>query len=172
MRNLAFASVFAAFAVSGCFESNDPSPSGSTEQSSNRIAQVPRAHSSESTYSFDDTLRRLYEALDRRDLTVFAVVDHAAGAAAAGLEMPPSTVVIFGAATIGTPLMIAEPQMSLELPLRAAVYEDADGTVHFSIVSMSALQHAYENLEEQRMRMNGIQNNLSALEAEVTGTES
>ena len=67
--------------------------------------------------------------------------------------------------------MVAEPKMALELPLRAAVYEDANGTVHFSIVSMSSLQHAYENLEEQRMRMNGIQNNLSALEVEVTGTE-
>lgn len=48
------------------------------------------------------TLRRLESGLAERGLEVFGRIDHAANAAAIGLEMPPSVVVIFGNARAGT----------------------------------------------------------------------
>jgi len=60
---------------------------------------------------------------------VFARVDHAAGAAAAGLALRPTTVVLFGNAKAGTPLMQASQTIGIDLPLKALVFEDEAGKV-------------------------------------------
>lgn len=80
-----------------------------------------------SPYGFEVTLDRLAEAIERAGLTILARIDHAAGAREAGLVMPPSVVLIYGAAKGGTPVMLAAPRAALDLPLRVLVREDADG---------------------------------------------
>jgi uncharacterized protein (DUF302 family) len=80
-----------------------------------------------SEVTFDETLKRLREATAERGLTLFAEIDHAANARAGGLEMPPSTVLIFGSARAGTPLMLKAPDIALELPLRVLVREEGTG---------------------------------------------
>jgi uncharacterized protein (DUF302 family) len=77
--------------------------------------------------TFGETLKRLREAIAERGLTLFAEIDHAENARAAGLEMPPSTVLIFGSARAGTPLMLKAPDIALELPLHVLVREDGRG---------------------------------------------
>lgn len=67
---------------------------------------------------FDATLDRLVEAISRSGMTLFARIDHAAGALAMGMPMPPTTVLIYGSPAGGTPLMLAAPLAALELPLR------------------------------------------------------
>ncbi len=62
-------------------------------------------------------------------MTIFAKIDHAAGAAAAGLTLRPTTLIIFGGAQAGTPLMQAYQRAGIDLPLKALVWEDGDGTV-------------------------------------------
>ena len=79
---------------------------------------------------FAETLRGLLDALAEADVPVVAQIDHAAAATAAGLDLRPTTVVIFGAAKAGTPLMAADQTMGLDLPLRVLVYEDAAGEAH------------------------------------------
>jgi uncharacterized protein (DUF302 family) len=69
---------------------------------------------------------RLEAAVRDRGLTVFARVDHAAGAAEVGLELRPTVLLVFGNAKGGTPLMVADQTMGIELPLKALVWEDAD----------------------------------------------
>jgi len=76
---------------------------------------------------FAQTLDALVAGLERRHVEVFAQVDHAANAQGAGLDLRPTTVVIFGAAKAGTPLMQAHQILGLDLPLRALVYETAEG---------------------------------------------
>jgi uncharacterized protein (DUF302 family) len=80
-----------------------------------------------SPLGFDATLDRLAKAIERAGLTIFARIDHAAGARDAGLVMPPTVVLIYGHAKGGTPIMLAAPQTALDLPLRVLVREDADG---------------------------------------------
>ena len=65
-------------------------------------------------------------------MTVFARIDHAAGAAAAGLPLRPTELLIFGNAKAGTPLMQANQAIGIDLPLKALVYEDAAGKVWLS----------------------------------------
>lgn len=82
-----------------------------------------------SPVAFAPTLERLERAITAAGLTIFARIDHAAGARAAGLEMPPTTVLIYGHARGGTPLMLAAPHVALDLPLRVLVRQDAAGAV-------------------------------------------
>ena len=80
-----------------------------------------------SKFSFDETLERLRELLGERSIKLFAEIDHARNAREAGLEMPPTVVLIFGNAKAGTPLMVKAPDIALELPLRVLVREEPDG---------------------------------------------
>jgi len=79
--------------------------------------------------SFDATLGRLIEAIARSSMTLFARIDHAAGALAIGTPMPPTTVLIYGSPAGGTPLMLAAPLAALDLPLRLLVRENDQGEV-------------------------------------------
>jgi uncharacterized protein (DUF302 family) len=81
-----------------------------------------------STRSVADILGRLEAALTAKGITVFARVDHAAGAVAVGLPLRPTTVLIFGNAKAGTPLMQAEQTIGIDLPLKILVWQDAPGT--------------------------------------------
>jgi uncharacterized protein (DUF302 family) len=74
-----------------------------------------------------ETLDRLLAALATRKLTVFAHVDHGAGAASVGLPLRPTDVVIFGNPKGGTALMLDQQSAGIDLPLKALVWEDADG---------------------------------------------
>jgi uncharacterized protein (DUF302 family) len=70
---------------------------------------------------------RLEAAVRSKGMTVFARIDHAAGAVAAGLALRPTEVLVFGAAKAGTPLMAAAPTLAIDLPLKALVYQDEAG---------------------------------------------
>ncbi len=80
-----------------------------------------------SAVAFAPTLDRLVAAIEAAGLTVFARIDHAAGARAASLAMPPTTVLFYGTPKGGTPLMLAAPLAALDLPLRVLVREAEDG---------------------------------------------
>jgi uncharacterized protein (DUF302 family) len=77
--------------------------------------------------SVKETLDRLLAALAARKLAVFARVDHAAGAASVGLPLRPTEVVIFGNPKGGTAPMQDRQSAGIDLPLKALVFEDADG---------------------------------------------
>ncbi|MEM7518231.1 MAG: DUF302 domain-containing protein [Planctomycetota bacterium] len=81
----------------------------------------------ESSFDFETTLSNLEAALERRPLRVFTRIDHAEGAAGAGLELTPATLLLFGNPKVGTPVMQASAEMALDLPLRLLVAEDERG---------------------------------------------
>jgi uncharacterized protein (DUF302 family) len=85
-----------------------------------------------SSHGFATTLERLATALESKGITVFARIDHAAGAAGVGLELRPTTLVVFGNPAAGTPLMQAAQTAGLDLPLKALVWQDAQGEVMLS----------------------------------------
>jgi uncharacterized protein (DUF302 family) len=82
-----------------------------------------------SAYAFDDTVQRLLAALAERGIKVFATIDQQAEALAVGMSMPPTTLILFGNPKAGTPLMLANPQSGVDLPLKALVTESALGEV-------------------------------------------
>jgi uncharacterized protein (DUF302 family) len=82
-----------------------------------------------SPHSVAATTERLLQALGDRGITMFARIDHAGGARAAGLELPDEELVIFGDPRAGTLLMALDPQVGYELPLRLLLWDAAGGTL-------------------------------------------
>jgi uncharacterized protein (DUF302 family) len=82
-----------------------------------------------STLGHSETVDALLAALEQRSITVFARIDHAAGAREAGMELPPQDVVVFGNPRAGTPLMQSDPRVGIELPLRILVWQADDGVL-------------------------------------------
>ncbi len=80
-----------------------------------------------SSYNAAETISRLESAIKAKGMTVFARVDHAAGAEEAGMELRPTEVLIFGSAKAGTPLMQADQTIGIDLPLKALAWQDAAG---------------------------------------------
>ena len=82
-----------------------------------------------SSHGPKETMNRLEAAVKAKGMTVFARVDHAAGAAEVGLPLRPTELLIFGNAKGGTPLMQAIQTIGIDLPLKALVWQDgADKT--------------------------------------------
>lgn len=85
-----------------------------------------------SNHPVGETIRRLEAALAAKGLTLFARIDHAAGAAAAGMALRPTELLIFGNARGGTPLMQERQLAGIDLPLKVLVWEDAAGKTQFT----------------------------------------
>src|SRR6202007_3322639 len=86
----------------------------------------------ESRHGPEETMNRFEAEVRTRGMTVFAHIDHAAGAAAAGLPLRPTELLIFGNANAGTPLMQAAQTIGIDLPLKALVWQDAAGATWLS----------------------------------------
>jgi len=96
-----------------------------------------------SSFAATQTMDRLEAAIKAKGLTVFARIDHGAGAASAGLPLRPTELLIFGNAKAGTPLMQANQAIGIDLPLKALVYEDAAGKVWLSYNDPRWLAHRH-----------------------------
>ena len=92
--------------------------------------------------SVPDTVDRLVAILAEKQVTLFAIIDHSGEAAAAGLQMPDTKVVIFGNPRAGTPVMQSVPLIALDLPLKVLVYDDA-GTTRVCHLAPAALAGRY-----------------------------
>jgi uncharacterized protein (DUF302 family) len=96
-----------------------------------------------SRYSVKETLDRLEQLLQAKGATIFARIDQMAEAEKAGLKMKPLELLLFGNPKAGTPLMIAEPLMGIDLPLKAIAWEDAGKQVWLSYNSFYYLQERF-----------------------------
>ncbi len=96
-----------------------------------------------SNHSVDQTVEKLKQILQAKDVTLFAVVDHSGEAEKAGMKMLPTKLLIFGSPKAGTPLMLAVPSVALDLPLKILVWEDEKGKVWASYNRADYLQERH-----------------------------
>ena len=89
-------------------------------------AEMPSLVTKTSAYNVANTVERLQAAIAKRGATVFATIDHAAGAKSAGMELTPATLVIFGNPKLGTPFMQSKPIAGLDLPLHVLVWREGN----------------------------------------------
>ncbi len=74
------------------------------------------------------TADRLVAAVEKAGAKVFARVDHAAGAKAAGMALEPTILVMFGNPKLGTPIIAADRRAGLDLPIRVLIWEESGKT--------------------------------------------
>ncbi len=95
-------------------------------------AQIDGLISIRSKHSVDETVIAIVGLLREKNIKLFAVIDHSGEAKQAGLQMPPTRLVIFGNPKGGTPLMLASPSAAIDLPLKLLVAQDNEGAVWIS----------------------------------------
>ena len=89
----------------------------------------------QSKHSVQQTVAYFEEAVKQKEsmgFTLFTVIDHAAAAKKAGLEMRPRMLIMFGNPRVGTPIMAKTPLLAIDVPLKALVWEDDQGKVWLS----------------------------------------
>jgi len=116
-----------------------------------------------------ETMDRLEKAIREKGLTVFARIDHADGAAQAGLSLRPTELIVFGNAKGGTPLMQAGQEVGIDLPLKALVYEDADGKAWLVYNELPWLAERHHLPEELAPNIAMLGKLLEALAVAATG---
>jgi uncharacterized protein (DUF302 family) len=117
----------------------------------------------QSSHSPRETMSRLEAAVIAKGLTVFARIDHAEGAATAGLSLRPTELLIFGNARGGTPLMQAAQTIGIDLPLKALVWQDPAGTTWLSWNDPAwlAARHSVSEAEAVTSQLRTVLNDLA-----------
>jgi uncharacterized protein (DUF302 family) len=118
-----------------------------------------------SSHGPKETMDRLEAAVKAKGLTVFARIDHAAGATAVGLPLRPTELLIFGNARGGTPLMQAQQTIGIDLPLKALVWQDAAGKTWLSYNDAAWLAKRHGLSPETAAAVTGLSAALRALAA-------
>ena len=85
-----------------------------------------------SNHAVSTTTKRLVKALKTKGMTVFARIDHTAGAQTVGQTLRPTEVIVFGNPKVGTPLMQCSQSVAIDLPQKALIWEDEAGQVWLS----------------------------------------
>ncbi|HXC94260.1 MAG TPA: DUF302 domain-containing protein [Edaphobacter sp.] len=109
-----------------------------------------------SPYSVPETLARLESIVRAKGINIPALIDHSGDAERAGLEMPPTKLLIFGNPKSGTPLMIASPTVAIDLPLKALVWQDEKGKVWLSYNSPQYLKQRHNIPDDLLKNIAGI----------------
>ena len=107
--------------------------------------------------SVPETVQRMSDLVSAKGLKLFAVIDHSGEAAAHGLELRDTKVVLFGSPVAGTPLMQTAPLAALDLPLKILVWDD-DGQTRVTYTASAELAARY-----------GLSDELAALLAAIDG---
>jgi uncharacterized protein (DUF302 family) len=106
-------------------------------------SSIPGFISKLSPHPVPETIHRLSALLKSKGVAIFALIDHSGEAEKAGAKMRPTQLLIFGNPKGGTPLMLAAPSTAIDLPLKALVWEDAEGKVWLSYNSPDYLQQRH-----------------------------
>ncbi|MFA8384525.1 MAG: DUF302 domain-containing protein [Pelagibaca sp.] len=93
-----------------------------------------------------ETVDAMVAAMEGAGITIFARVDHGAGAQSIGEDIGASQLLIFGSPKVGTPAIKDDPVAGLFLPLKVLVYEDG----------MGATKVVYEDPAAMLGRLGGV----------------
>jgi uncharacterized protein (DUF302 family) len=113
----------------------------------------------------DDTVARLTDLIDARGMKIFAVIDQAAEARNVGLQLRPTTLVVFGSPAAGTAVMDASPLAALDLPLKVLVWADGE-QIRVSYLSPTTLAARYHLAPDLAHNLAGIDPLTDALVAD------
>jgi uncharacterized protein (DUF302 family) len=137
---------------------------------SNSLGRIPGLTTIQSSFGPKEAVKRLETEILSEGLTIFAKIDHAAGAAEVGLTLRPTTLLVFGNARGGTPLMQAAQTAGIDLPLKAVVWEDAAGKtwISYNEPGWIAQRHGIANAQPVVNKMADL---LSAISKKAAGSK-
>jgi uncharacterized protein (DUF302 family) len=124
-----------------------------------------------SSYSPKETMKRLETEVKAKGLTVFARIDHTAGAAEVGLSLRPTELLIFGNAKGGTSLMQSVQTIGIDLPLKILIWQDETGGTWLSYNDPSWLAKRHGADHNVEATVTALTSALQALAKAATGAQ-
>ncbi len=111
-----------------------------------------------STYSLSETLDRLKKDVASKGIMMFSVIDQAKLAADAGINLRPSTLLVFGNPALGAQFITSQPQAGLDWPVRLLVQEDERGQVWATYTDFAwiARRHRISDREQAFTMASGV----------------
>lgn len=82
-----------------------------------------------SSHDMTASSERLVNILAEKGMTLFAHINHSAGAAKIAESLNPTELVLFGNPQTGTPLMQSNQSMGIDLPQKILIWQDSDDQV-------------------------------------------
>jgi uncharacterized protein (DUF302 family) len=123
----------------------------------------------QSSYGPEETVTRLEAEVRSKGMTVFAQIDHAAGAVAAGMSLRPTYLLIFGNAVAGTPLMACRQTIGIDLPLKALVWQDDAATTWLSYNDPHWFAQRHQLGDETAAKIKAMSGALNVIMSKTTG---
>ena len=97
-----------------------------------------------SSYDVTQTADRLETILHEKGMTVFNRIKHSESAQAVGVELKDTELIIFGNPKVGSPLMLCQQTVAIDLPQKTLIWEDANGTVRITYNDPGYLQKRHD----------------------------
>jgi uncharacterized protein (DUF302 family) len=126
-----------------CLQTHHLPESLANRSTVDNMTAIPGLITRTSPYSVRETIDKLEALLIAKGIKRFARIDQAAEAKAAGLEMPPMELLMFGNPKAGTPVMLAVPEAGIDLPLKIIAWQDHLGAVHVATNDSSYLESRF-----------------------------
>lgn len=138
-----------------------------------RAAQAPDVpglvvYSSE--HDVPGTVDRVEEALAEAGM-VTLTLDHRANAESVGMELRPTTVVIGGAPKIGTPLLLEQQEVGVDLPQKFLAWQDADGAVWLAYNSAEYVA-TQAGIDPGSPALTGLEQGSAGIAAAASGSDT
>jgi uncharacterized protein (DUF302 family) len=104
-----------------------------------------------SAYPVDQTIDRVKSAIAAKGIPFFGAIDQARLAADVGITLRPSTLLVFGAPSLGAQFLNSNPYAGLDWPIRLLVLQDSTGAVWvaYTDFAWSARRRGISNLRDQ-----------------------
>ena len=111
-----------------------------------------------SAYSMQETIDRITKDVEAKGIKLFGVIDQAKLAKDAGVDIMPSTLIVFGNPPLGTQFLSAKPESGLDWPVRLLVFEDDKGQVWTAYTDFKwiAKRHGIKNRGPQFMKASEV----------------
>ena len=116
-----------------------------------------------SFHDVKETADRLEAVLIKKGMNVFLRIDHASGAEKVGMQLRPTDLLIFGNPKVGTPLMLCDQAVAIDLPQKVLIHEDAEGQVWLSYNNPAYLadRHQLEGCSAVLMKVKNALSNFA-----------
>lgn len=117
-----------------------------------------------SAHSVKVTLDRLETILKKKGIGIAVRWNHAAKAKGVGIDMRDTEILIFGNPKMGSPLMMSNQEVGIDLPMKALVYKDAKGQVWLVYNDPAYLKkrHGIRDKDPVFAKMTGALNKLTS----------
>jgi uncharacterized protein (DUF302 family) len=104
-----------------------------------------------SSYGMRETVDRIVKDVAAKKIMLFNVIDQAQLAKDGGVDLHPSTLIIFGNPPLGTQFLTSKAESGLDWPVRLLVYQDDQGKVWTAYTDFAwiAERHGIRNRKPQ-----------------------